>query len=92
MSKILELNGFKYSREKFEDYKFRTMFRVGVDEDWRNDSLLTFYTDNPNREEVNNILLSKTTDKVKSFVMEHWTTKEQDELTSQFIEETLKDL
>lgn len=90
--KILEQNGFKYSREEFEGYKFRTIFRLSVSEDWREDVLSTIYTDNPNKEEVNNIIVSKTTDKVKSCVMEHWTTKEQDELTAQFIEETLKDI
>ena len=92
MGKILELNGFKYSREEFEGYKFRTIFRMGIDEDWRNDTNLTFYTDNPNREEVNNVIVSKTTEKVKSCVMEHWTTKEQDDLTMEFLEETLEDL
>jgi len=90
--KILEQNGFKYSREEFEGYKFRVIFRLSVSEDWREDVLSTVYTDNPNKEEVNNIIVSKTTDKVKSCVMEHWTTKEQDDLTAQFIEETLKDI
>jgi uncharacterized membrane protein len=92
MSKILELNGYKYSREQFEGYKFRITFRIGVDTNWRNDSLITIYTDNPNKEEVNDVIISRTTDKVKSFIMECWTTKEQDDLAIQFIEETLKDL
>ena len=43
--KILERNGYKYSRGKFEDYKFRTVFRMGVDTDWRNDRKVTIYTD-----------------------------------------------
>jgi hypothetical protein len=92
MSKILELNGYKYSREQFEGYKFRITFRIGVDTNWRNDSLITIYTDNPNKEEVNDVIISRTTDKVKFFIMECWTTKEQDDLAIQFIEETLKDL
>jgi hypothetical protein len=90
--KILEQNGYKYSRKEFEGYKFRTIFRIGIDNDWRNDSNITIYTDNSNREEVNNVILLKTTNKVKSFVMEHWCTKEQDELTMEFLEETLKDI
>lgn len=88
--KILEQNGYKYSKEQFDDYKLRVMFRIGVDTDWRNDSVITIYTNNPIAEEVKGVIFSKTTDKVKSFVMEYWATKEQDELTVLFIEETLK--
>jgi len=92
MSKILELNGYKYSREEFEDYKFRTIFRIGTDTDWINDNNITIYTNNPSKEDVDKVILSRTTDRVVSFKMEHWTTKEQDDLTSQFLEETLKDI
>ena len=92
MSKILEQKGFKYSREKFEGYKFRTSFRFSVSEDWREDTKTTIYTDNPNIEEVFEVINSRTgEDIIKSF-MEHWTTKEQDDLATLFIEETLKDL
>ena len=90
--KILERNGYKYSRGKFEDYKFRTVFRMGVDTDWRNDRKVTIYTDNPNKEEVNNFIVSKTSEKVVKCELEHWTTKEQDDVMAQFLEETLKDL
>ena len=31
--KILERNGYKYSRGEFEGYKFRTIFRMGIDTD-----------------------------------------------------------
>jgi hypothetical protein len=143
MSKILELNGYKYSREQFEGYKFRITFRIGVDElmlklkeqkdlltsnsqklnNWkgkRQNSIHPFdpqkkvsdyvaqlkiydvnirktiseleSTLNKLKEEVNNVIISRTTDKVKSFIMECWTTKEQEDLEIQFIEETLKDL
>lgn len=90
--KILEQNGYRYSREQFEDYKFRVMFRIGTTTDWRNDSVVTIYTDNPNKDEVADVILSKTTKKVKICVIEYWTTREQDDLTAQFIEETLKDI
>ena len=91
MSKILELNGHKYSRQEFEGYTNRAIFRLGIDIDWRNDRCITVYTDNTNKFEVDKVILSRTTDKVRNFIMEHWTTKEQDDLTSQFLEETLKD-
>jgi len=92
MSKILELNGFKYSREKFEEHKFRAIFKFSVSEDWREDSNINIYTDNPDKKEVEKVINSKKTEKVTSCVLFHWTTKEQDELTTQFIEEPLKDL
>jgi len=90
--KIVKINGFKYSREEFEDYTNRAIFRLGIDTDWRNDRCITIYTNNPNKFEVDKVILSRTTDKVRNFIMEHWSTKEQDEITSQFIEETLKDI
>jgi hypothetical protein len=90
--KILEQNGFKYSREQFEGYKFRTIFKIGIDTDWRNDRRINIYTDNPNKKEVVDTITSVTTHKVKSCSLEHFTTREQDELTAQFIEDTLKDI
>lgn len=92
MSKILEQNGFKYSREPFEGHKFRTIFKFRVNNDWRDDSKLHIYTDNPNREEVIRVINSKVKDNVIEVLLEHWTTKEQDDLASKWFEETLKDL
>lgn len=92
MSKILELNGYKYSRERFEGYKFRAIFNFKISDDWREDSNLNIYTDNPDKEEVKKVVDSRRTEKVTSCIMIHWTTKEQDDLTAIFIEETLKDL
>lgn len=90
--KVLEQDGYKYSREEFEGYKFRVVFRFGISADWRDDRNINIYTDNPNQYEVIDTVLSITTDKVKVCVMEHWVSKEQDDLTTQFIEETLKDI
>jgi len=90
--KVLELNGYKYSKEKFNDYKFRSIFKLRVDNDWRNDVNINIYTDNPNRADVLNVVNLKASKKVIEVILEHWTTKEQDELTLQFLEETLKDL
>ena len=87
-----EINGYKYSKKEFDGYKFRSIFRLSVDEDWRNDTNIDVYTDNPDREEVKKVINSLTTDKVKNCFMEHWTTKEQDDRNSELIEETLKDI
>lgn len=90
--KLLNKEGFKYSREEFEDYKFRTIFNLSISDDWRNDTKINIYTNNPSKQEVIELVNSLTTDKVKFCGMEYWTTKEQDDLTTQFIEEILKDI
>jgi hypothetical protein len=90
--KILEVNGFKYSREEFKGYKIRTIFNLRVNNDWRDDTKVHIYTDNTNREEVVRVVNSKTKDKVIEVILEHWTTKEQDEATSLFLDEFLKDI
>lgn len=87
-----EVNGYKYSKEKFEGYTNRAMFRLSVSEDWREDNVINIYTDCKDRIETSNTVKTLVTDKVLRVSMEHFTTKEQDELTSKFIEETLKDL
>jgi hypothetical protein len=92
MTKILEQEGYKYSREQFDGYTYRAKFRLSVSDDWREDTNIDIYTDNPNKIDVLKVVSSKKTEKVKLFSMEHWTTKEQDDLTAQFIEETLKDI
>lgn len=81
-----------YSKKEFEGYRFRAAFRLKVSEDWREDTTINIYTDNSNREEVNNVIVSKTTDKVVDCTLENWATKEQDELATELIEETLKGL
>ena len=92
MTRILEQEGYKYSREEFDGYTHRVKFRLSISDDWREDRSIDIYTDNPNKIDVLKVVSSKKTEKVKLFSMEHWTTKEQDDLIAQFIEETLKDI
>ena len=92
MTRILEQDGYKYSIEEFDGYTHRAKFRLSVGDDWREDTNIDIYTDNPNKIDVLKAVSSKKTEKVKLFSMEHWTTKEQDDLIAQFIEETLKDI
>lgn len=87
-----ELNGHIYSREEFKEYKFRSIFKLSVDDDWRNDTNITVYTDNTDKDKVFKIVNSLTSRKVISCTMEYWVSKEQEELTAKFIEEDLQDL
>lgn len=82
------INGHKYSRKSFEDHAIRAMYRLKVSDDWREDSIVTIYTTNTDKKEVDAVFKNLLTDKVISHEREHWTTKEQDEIASKFIEET----
>lgn len=86
------INGFTYSKEPFEGWKFRAKFRFSVDEDWRNNISVDIYTTCSDKLDVYYSIMNNISDKVIEMTLEHFTTKEQDELTAKFIEETLKDL
>lgn len=89
--KILEQNGYKYSKEPFEGHTHRAKFRFTVSDDWREDTIMDIYTDNPDREAVKEVINSRKKEIVKSCEMEHWTTKKQDDISGKFLAEFLKD-
>ena len=82
----------KYSRKEFDGFTHRFIVRVSVDEDWRNDSSLTIYSNSESKFELGIFLCKNKSAKVKSFEIVHSTTKEQDEAAAIFIEESLKEL
>ncbi|HSE99785.1 MAG TPA: hypothetical protein VLA48_02725 [Nitrososphaeraceae archaeon] len=55
-------------------------------------SNITVYTTNPDKPSVFKVIEGKATEKVHAIKLIHWASKEQDDLTVQFIEETLKDI
>ena len=87
--KTAEINGEKYSRGSFEDYKLRVKVEfkttTGVHD-------IDIYTTETDREKVWDDLLESITDKVQSFNIIHWSTKKQDDLSSEFIDEWLNEL
>lgn len=85
--KILEQNGYNYSRESFEGHTHRAKFRFTVSDDWREDTTMDIYTDNPDKIAVEEVINSKKKEVVKSCEMEHWTTKEKDDINSKFLDE-----
>lgn len=89
--KILEHNGYKYSRKPFEGHTHRAKIRFSVSKDWREDVCVDIYTNNSDREEVNNTIVGRTTEKVIECKLEYWTTKEQDDSSSKFIDEWLNE-
>lgn len=82
----------KYSKEPFEGYTHRFIVKFSVDENWRNDRNITIYTNSGSHSALTQFIEEKKTDKVLSYVTVHTATKEQDDMDTKFIEETLKDL
>lgn len=89
MNKIIEINGHKYSRQEFEDYKLRVKFEFEMyNGDYHN---IDIYTTQEDKNEVYMTVSEKQADSVKCIEIVNVSTKEQDDLTSKFIEETLGD-
>ncbi len=88
---MLELKGNKYSRESFEDYKFRASFEFTVKEQYF-PSKIDIYTTDTDRNSVYEVVYARKTDKVIDIKLVDWASKEYDEHTSKFLEETLKDI
>ena len=81
----MELNGHIYSKEKFPEYKFRAKVRITIVDDER---YLDIYTTDGSRSRTWSVLNDHKTGVVtNSPTIIHWTTKEQDELTPQMLEE-----
>ena len=82
----------EYSKKEFEGFTHRFIIRIRVDEDWRNDTNLTIYSNSGSRLSLACFLDKNKTSRVRSFEIVHCATKEQDELCSKFIEESLLNL
>lgn len=79
----------KYSKEQFEGFTHRFIVKFKVDEDWRNDTNITLYSNSDSYQKLEDFLNEKKSDKVVSFKIEHRASKEQDEISSKFIYEIL---
>ena len=88
--KILEENGFKYSRKPFPGHTHRAIaqFEVEGDEHFTN---IDIYTTNDKREKILDALLNHVTKQVKSVTIIHLATKEQDDNCSRMLDEWLKE-
>jgi hypothetical protein len=84
--KIKKIKGEKYSRESFEGYKSRARaaFRTTTELHY-----VDIYTTETDEEKIWADIMDFKTDKVKSFSITDLATKEQDDLSSIFIDELL---
>jgi hypothetical protein len=81
----------KYSKEQFEGFTHRFIINFKVDNDWRNDRTITLYSNSDSYQKLEDFINTKKSDKVVSFKIEHRASKEQDEMSSKFIDEILAD-
>lgn len=80
----------KYSKEQFEGFTHRFIVKLKVDNDWKNDTNITLYSNSESYQKLEDFINEKKNDKVIGFIIEHRATKEQDEMTSKFIDEILE--
>lgn len=82
-----DINGYNYDRKSFDSYKLRLKLNI-VDTD-KEEHQLDIYTTQTDVDQAKRDLLEITTDKVDSLEIIHHATKEQDDLTSKFIDEIM---
>jgi len=79
----------KYSKEQFEGFTHRFIVKMKVDNDWRNDTNITIYSNSDSYQKLEDFINEKKSEKVISFDIVHRATREQDEMASKLIDETL---
>jgi len=79
----------KYSKEEFEGYTHRFIVRLKVDNDFRNDTNVTLYSNSNSYQKLDDFINEKKSEKVIAFTIEHRASKEQDEMSSKFLDEFL---
>jgi hypothetical protein len=79
----------KYSKEQFDGYTHRFIIKMKVDNDWRNDTNITIYSNSDSYQKLEDFINEKKSTKVIDFKIEHRASKEQDEMSSKFLDEFL---
>lgn len=80
----------KYSKEQFEGFTHRFIVKLKIDNDWRNDSSIHIYSNSDRYQNLEDFIKDKKSEKVVEFYIVHRATKEQDEMASKLIDETLR--
>jgi hypothetical protein len=81
-----------YSRNQFVGYTHRFIVKLKIDDDYRNDVNVNIYSNCDDLQKLDDFINEKKSNKVVSFDIIHRCTKEQDDLDTLLIEETLKDI
>ena len=83
---MLEINGLKYSKERFNDYKARVIVEITkASEEYRFD----VYTTDLVKESIENVLLGRITEGITSLEIVHFATRQYDDACTKLVNEWL---
>ncbi len=82
----MELNGLIYSKERFDNYKYRA---VVIFKMYDNIHRLDIYTTDTDKSNLIDVLVGKTKIGVDFIRIDNWSTREQDDIESKLIDEWL---
>ena len=82
----------KYSTKMFEGFTHRFIIRMKIDNDWRNDTNITIYSNSDSYQKLEDFINEKKSNEVVSFNIEHRASKEEDEMSAKFIDEVFNNL
>lgn len=80
--KILELNGFKYSKVPFEGYTHLARVRLTT---VQNEHHMHIYTTDPYKESVQDMCIDRKSNEVTSLSVVSWSTKEDNDNLTKFM-------
>ncbi len=84
-----EVNGFKYSRDSFEEYKLRLV--LSFDYNYKIFSI-DIYTTNTNIDNALSDILNQVNKEAKFIKIDHCATKQQDKTCSKMIDDWLSEI
>ena len=88
--KIKEINGQKFSRGTFKDYKLRVSVVI-LDKKFKH-HMFDIYTTTDIVEVANKALTQMVTDNVRSFSIRNTSTREDDDRAAEFIDDVLNNI
>lgn len=89
MKNIKVIDNEKYSRSSFDDYKFRGRVEIKTVDSNHN---LDVYTTSSDRAKTEKLLLALANEKVTELKIVCWSTREQDNLANEMLNEWLKEV
>lgn len=78
------VNGLWYSREKFDNYKFSALIKLKTKDDYHN---IWIYTTDTDKKSLLEFVDTVKKDSVISVELLNWCSKEQDDLTKEFLDD-----
>ena len=85
---MLEINGLKYSRQRFDNYKYRAIAIFYID---NNIHRLDIYTTDTDKYNLIDVLVGRTKIGVSFVRIDHWVTKEQDDMQGKLLDDFLSE-